>query len=157
MFEASIKRTYPMTVAFISMRGPYAQIPSAFSRLYAWIAERAMMPMGMPAGVYMCDPATTPEAEATWELWAPIADGTPPFDTDDGSIGVKAIPAGTVASAMHKGPYDEIAPTYEALAAWIIENGYIVAGAPREIYYSDPDEVAIEDTLTEVQFPVQSA
>jgi AraC family transcriptional regulator len=157
MFEPTIKQTYPMTVAFISKRGPYSQIPMAFGQLYGWISERAMMPMGMPAGVYLCDPETTPEDEALWELWAPIAEGTPPFEPDSDGCGVKLVPAGTVVSAMHKGPYEEIAPTYAALGEWIASNGYTMAGPPREIYYSDPDEVAAEDTLTEIQFPVLSA
>lgn len=157
MFEASIKQTYPMTVAFISMRGPYAQIPEAFGRLDDWLSERGLMPAGMPEGVYLNDPQCTPGAEAVWELWAPVADGTPPFEAGDDGLGVKVVPAGTVVSAMHRGPYDTIAPIYDALAGWVAANGYVLAGPPREIYYSDPDEVAPEETLTEVQFPVRPA
>jgi AraC family transcriptional regulator len=156
MFEASIKQTEPMAVAYISMRGPYQQIPLAMGMLYGWVQRRGLEPTGVPMGVYMSEPQTVPESEAVWEVWAPVAGEAEEVEPGDAGIGVKTIPAMTVASTIHRGPYESVSPTYEALGRWATEQGYYMAGPPREAYLSPP-EVPPADTLTEVMFPVQKA
>ena len=37
---------------------------------------------------------------------------------------------------------------------WISENGYEIAGPPREIYLSDPQAVVPEELLTRVELPI---
>lgn len=155
MAAPSVITTEPMTVAFISMRGPYAQTPEGFGRLCGWIRQRALQPVGMPAAVYLTMPSETPESEALWELWAPIAEGTEEVPPDSSGIGIKRVPATLAASAMHKGPYETVAPTYQMLWRWIGENGYAPAGPPMERYYSDPAEVPPEEYLTEIVMPVR--
>ena len=153
MFEAVIKETEPMTVAVLAMRGPYDQIPEGYGRLYGWIAQHGLEPVGMPQAVYLTAPDQVPESDALWELWAPVA-GEAEIAADEEGVGTRRLPAMTVASTMHKGPYETIAPTYTALASWVSERGYAMAGPPREVYYSDPDVVQPQDYLTEIVFPV---
>ncbi|MBE0417096.1 MAG: GyrI-like domain-containing protein [Coriobacteriia bacterium] len=155
MSEPSIKQTEPMTVAFIAMSGSYQQIPLAMGILYSWVSGRGLEAVGMPMGVYLTDPASAPESEAIWEVWAPVADDVEESGPDAKGLGIKKLPAMTVASVLHHGPYESIGPTYEALGAWAVEQGYLVAGPPREVYMSDPATVPPEKYLTEVQFPVQ--
>jgi len=154
MLDAAIKQTYPMTVVFTFGRGSYEQIPDAFRRLYLWTEQQMLVPTGMPVGVYFDDPLTTPVADLRWEIWAPVAEGKTPLETSDDGFGVKVVDACTVASVMHRGPYDTIGAAYVELADWASTNGYTISGPPRETYYSDPDEVELEETLTELQFPV---
>ena len=52
MTEPSIITTEPVTVAFITMHGPYAQTPEGLGRLYGWIGQHGLQPAGMPAAVY---------------------------------------------------------------------------------------------------------
>ncbi len=155
MIEASIKQTEPTTVAYIQMRGAYQQMPLAMGQLYAWIGGHGMQPTGMPMGVYLDDPATVPESGARWEVWAPVAGGVDETAPNEGGIGVKHIPAMTVASTVYKGPYEGVASTYEALGEWLAGKGYVMAGPPMETYLNDPGDVSQEDALTEVVFPVQ--
>jgi len=157
MLDAAIKQTYPMTVAFTAGSGSYEQIAGAFQRLYLWAEQHMLVPTGMPVGVYFDNPLDTPEANLRWELWAPVAEGTAPIENSEDDFGVKTVDACTVASVMHRGPYDTISAAYTALADWVWAHGYAVAGSPRETYYSDPDEVALEETLTELQLPVRPA
>lgn len=154
MPEPSIITTESITVAYLTMRGTYAQTPEGYERLYGWIGEHGLQPAGMPAAVYLTMPSEVPEAEAVWELWAPVtaAEEAPP---DTSRIGLKHVPATLAAHAMHKGPYETVAPTYEMLWRWIGENGYVPAGPPMERYYSDPAEVPPEEYLTEVVVPVR--
>jgi effector-binding domain-containing protein len=65
------------------------------------------------------------------------------------------MPAHTVASTVHRGPYEEVGPAYHTLSGWIQDNGHQIAGPPREIYRNDPQEVPPEEVLTEVQWPIE--
>jgi len=157
MFEAQIKNTDPQTVAFKTMHGAYDQIPQGYGELYGWIERQGLQPAGMPQAVYLTAPEMTPEAEAEWELWAPVAGGAGDVERDEHGLGVKQVASEMVASVMFKGPYDQIAPAYEQLGRWIGEQGYELAGPPRETYYSDPDQVPPSEYLTEVLMPVQKS
>ena len=149
-----IKTTRPMTVAYLAMQGPYAQIPDALGRLYGWVTERGMTPIDMPATVYFTVPPDVPLEEAVWELWSPVAPGALEMSPHGDGLGVKNVEAATVASTIHTGPYEAIGPIYEAIMAWIPQHGYEIVGAPRELYFSPP-ETPPEETVTEVQIPIR--
>ena len=155
MFEATIKTTDPMTVAFLVMHGPYSQTPKGYSQLYGWLGEQEMLPIGMPISVFFTQPDQVPEADALWEIRAPVASNVPTVEPDESGLGVKRVNSILVASAMYKGPYSSMEPTYQALKQWIAENGYELNGPPEEVYYSDPAEVPSEEYLTEIRWPVK--
>lgn len=154
MFEAQIKHTEPETVAYITMRGAFDQIPSGFERLYGWVGHYGLQPVGMPQAIYLTIPGVGAVEDAEWELWAPIAGGAGKTEPGDDGIGVKRLEPETVASAIHTGPYEEIGPVYERLESWAVDEGYEVVGPPREIYHSPPETPPAE-TVTEIQMPVQ--
>lgn len=155
MIEVTVKQTEPMSVAYASMQGAYAQIPAALGRVYGFAAQSGLIPTGMPHAVYYTAPDAGPESEALWEVWAPVA-GEPAETAPDASgLGIKRVPAKLVASAMHKGPYETIEPTYRELAQWVADEGYAMAGPPEELYYSDPAVTPPEEYLTEILFPVR--
>lgn len=157
MTTPSIVQTEPLTVAYLTMRGSYAQTPEGLGRLYAWIGTHGLQPTGMPTAVYLTVPAETPESEAVWELWAPVAGEAGAAEPGPAGIGIKQVASVTAATVMHKGPYDSVASSYESLGQWIAENGYSFAGPPMERYYSDPAEVPPEEYLTEILIPVRRA
>ena len=123
MFKPSVSQTKAMTVAFLAMRGPYAQIPQGYATLYQWVEANGYVPMGMPRATYLTDAARTPEAEAAWELWAPIQPGPLPIGPDERGLGIKTIAPRTLATTVHQGPYDAVVGAYEALCAWVSEQG----------------------------------
>lgn len=59
----------------------------------------------------------------------------------------------TAACILHHDEYERLGQTYAALGAWIEGNGYRVAGRPREVYLTAPEEGKVP--LTEIQFPVE--
>jgi len=154
MSNPELKTADAQTVAYLRMTGPYTQTPEGYGLLYGWISQHGLVPSGMPHAVYLTMPADTPEEEAVWELWAPVGGNPPETEPDDSGVGVKHVAATLVLSAMHHGPYETVAPTYDEMWVWIGANGYIVAGPPMEIYYSDPNKVPPEEYLTEVQMPI---
>lgn len=154
MFEAQVKMTEPQAVAFVSMTGPYAQMPQAMGRVYGWAAQHGLQPAGMPSAVYFTDPATVPEADALWEVRAPVAGDPADLAPDASGCGVKHVAAQKVASTMYRGPYEAIAEAYGSLGQWVAGQGLAMAGPPEELYYSDPATTKPEDYLTEIRVPV---
>lgn len=155
MFDAQIKQLDPGVVAFLEMHGPYARMAEGFGALYGWMGSHALEPAGMPRGVFFTDPAIVPEEESAWEIQVPLAGEHADRSADTKGFGVKHLEARLAASAMHRGPYESIKPTYDALTTWIAEQGYAIAGPPVEVYYSDPVDTAPDEYLTEVRFPVR--
>jgi len=155
--NVEVKMTEPVTVAFKQMSGAYSQIPEALKSLYVWAATHFMQPAGMPSAVYYTAPEETAEEDARWEVYTPLARDSKPRDPDKKGCGVKHVGTHLVAATMHKGPYDEVSDTYLALAAWVEDNGYRMAGPPEESYLSNPKDTAPEDYLTEIRFPITKA
>jgi AraC family transcriptional regulator len=153
--DVEIKQAPAMTIAYLAMHGPLAQIPTAMGALYRWVTEQGLEPRGMPACVYYTMPPDVPLEESVWELWSPVAPGAPLTEKNGEGLGVRHIESTTVASTIHTGPYEAIGPVYAQLMAWIPANGYEAVGAPRELYYSPP-ETPPDETLTEIQFPVRA-
>jgi len=153
--EITVKKTEPMTVAFISMKGPYTLISDAFGKLYGWIGEGSYIPAGPPLGVYFNAPEQVPAEELLWEICSPIAGDVAPNGPDEKGFGVKKVEGAEVASTMHKGPFAQVGNTIHALEAWIAENGYEIVGPYEEIYLTDPGKSTPEELLTEVRFPVR--
>lgn len=153
--EVTVKKTEPMTLAFVSMKGPYSLIGETFGKLYGWIGEKGYVPAGPPVGVYFNAPGQVPDEELLWELRSPIAGDVAPGGPDERGLGIKKVEAAEVAATMHKGPYDQVGATYGALAGWIAENGYEIVGPSEEVYLSDPGKTAPEELLTEIHFPVK--
>lgn len=155
MIPVKLKITEATCVAYIPMTGPYAQIPGAMGRLFGWVAQHGLHPAGMPSGVYSTDPSAG-EDSARWELRAPLADDCADLAVDASGCGVKHVEPRVVASAMYRGPYEQIGPAYAEVQEWIRANGYAVIGPPEELYYSEPTTPP-QDTLTEIRIPVVKA
>ena len=87
--------------------------------------------------------------EAGFAVAAP-ADGDP-----DAGIEALTIPAGEAAVAIHRGPYDGLPATFEAVEAWVRSEGRSPSGPPMEIYLTDPGEHPDPQTWeTQVVLPV---
>jgi len=154
--EVTVKKTEPRTVAFVAMKGPYTKIPEAFPKLFGWlVGEKGYIPAGSPIGVYFNAPGEVPDEELLWEIQCPIGGDVAPSGPDERGLGVKWVEGAEVAATMYKGPYDQVAATWEALAGWIMENGYEIAGAGEEVYLSDPDKTPPEELITELRCVVR--
>lgn len=157
MIDAETKTTDARTVAYIPMRGDYSHIPEAMGRLYGWVAQHGFQPEGMPGAVYYTAPDDPEAPEPIWEVYTQLAGQPDPAAVDEEGCGVKRLKPQLVAFAMHQGPFETVASTYEILEAWVPANGYAFAGPPEELYYSDPATTAPEEYLTEIRFPIAPA
>lgn len=56
-----------------------------------------------------------------------------------GRVVPSQLRAGEVATIVHTGAYDTVAPAYFALEEWITERGFVMGGPPWEVYLDAPD------------------
>jgi len=164
------------TVLGLRRRGRYQeQIPQMMMELFTYVEEHGIEVAGMPA--FLCHetspdevmrameegtadieivvPITVPEEEgeggpAPAPLWGTV----PASKEGEETITCYELPGGSMATAVHKGPYETCEPTYAALFRWISVHGKTITGPIREVYLNDPGEVAPEEILTEIYVPV---
>jgi effector-binding domain-containing protein len=76
---------------------------------------------------------------------------------EGGRVKVHELPASTMASVIHNGPYNTLSQAYEAILRWIEASGYKIMGPNREVYLYCTQPVVQDDAsyVTEVQFPIE--
>jgi effector-binding domain-containing protein len=153
-YEVQVKEVPAQHVAAVRKHATMATIGQDVSAGFAAVGEavgRAGVPMAGPPFLVMFD-VIDEESEGDIEVVFPLA---APFPSAGEVVG-KEVPAMTVASTMHRGPYDEVGPAYHTLTGWIQDHGHEIAGPPREVYLTDPSETPDPaDHLTEIQFPIR--
>lgn len=134
MPEFDITEVPEQPTAVVKAHIPMAQLKDLFDRAYgqvfAAIGKQGVQFAGPPFGYYPSKPAETVEVE----VGVPVAG---PFQAD-GDVVPGHLPGGRVVHGMHVGPYENLAQTYEALMAWVTEQGHTLAAGMWESYLSDP-------------------
>lgn len=75
---------------------------------------------------------------------------------DTEHVKFKTVPPIQIASATYKGSYEQISKVNEAVANWVVENGYDFDGAAFNIYHVSPAQTSDpEKMVTEVCYPVK--
>lgn len=120
-----------------------------FPQLYMYIIRKGGTPQGHPYSVtYNWDPEGMLLMEA----------GIPLTEAIEGQDNMKATetPSGKVLKAVHWGPYDQVAKVYNALEQYMSVLKIEPAGAPWEVYVTDPmQEPDPEKWETIVYFPIK--
>ena len=139
----------PQTVLSIRFRTPIDQLSIVLDRFYRaifrYINELGEQPAGPPFVAYYNMDMQNLDIEACY----PVTKALPV----KGDIQVSALPAGKAASGMHTGPYDQLTPTYNAMLAWMQEQGLETASTVYEFYLNDPSQTMPEDLKTQILYP----
>ena len=131
-----------------TMSGIPDELGSAYQELGSAIREVGVEIVGPPFARYLQIGPDTVRLEAGFPVARPFSVG--------GRIAMSTLPKGDVAVVMHIGPYDRMETTYAALTTWVAERGREPAGAPWEVYLSDPAaEPNPETWRTEVFLPLR--
>ena len=119
-----------------------------FGEVYGHIQQSGQAPAGMPFAIYHSMDGNTVDLECGMPVASPMA-GT-------GRIRTGELPAGTVATVTHMGPYEELAQTWSALTEWMGLQDLQPAGAPWEVYVTEPGaEPDQSKWRTDIFFPVR--
>ena len=152
--EAPERKEIPrMDVVFMKHSGSYDEIGQVYRSLYKWAREHNITVAGKGLTVFLNKPGDFNPAEGEFEVCLPFEGEAAAAD----NVGVKELPARTVASVTVKGPYGEIPAHYTELLAWLSVEGWAADGCPREVYLKRPDNSDTIDPdayLTEIQIPV---
>ena len=154
MGEVTVVEVKPLLVAGIKKRGHYREIAELLPRLYHYAAGKGAKFTAPP--IFVCHETAEEamEAEKTGnalvEVVAPIAEKI----EESEEIKCYTLPGGKMAKIIHKGPYEKCEPTYDKIFAWIVDNGKKIVGPIREFYLNDPNEVGLEEALTEIHVPI---
>lgn len=153
-YEVEISEETPQQVAAVKIHTNLSRIANdigaGFGSLMQAISGEGVSPSGAPLIVY--HNVIDQETEGDIEIYIPV-DGE--FCSDSDAYG-RELEGGTMATTVHRGPYEEIAPAYHTLTGWISEHGHEIAGPPRETYLNDPQVIPPEDLLTRVDFPIHT-
>lgn len=124
------------------------ELPQALGRAYGaigqYMAQLGEQPTGAPYAAYF----TFEMENMDLEIGFPVGSSLP----GKGEIQSGEIPAGKIAQCLYTGPYNKIEPAYNALTAYVEEQGYEATGVAYEFYLNDPGEVAPEELLTQIVF-----
>jgi AraC family transcriptional regulator len=152
--EVEIRRLPPLRVAFTRHVGSYSKVGAAWDRLLPCLGKEGLLGGGSRfIGVCFDDPDVTPPARIRYEACVAL---DVPF-SPAGDIGLRTIPGGEHAVALHVGPYRRLGETYRRLfGEWLPRSGREARDIPSfEVYLNDPNSEAPKDLLTEIHLPLK--
>ena len=159
-YEVTLKPVDQLTVASIRKTVPtLEEMPQRCSEMFdaieRWLRENNL-PFGPSMSIYYNEGFTREniDTECSFILTNPGAVNSPgptaPIEVRQ--LDSTPLVASTIATSdFYKKP-GGLLPAYNALAQWIEENGYLIAGPPRELFYGTAEK---GDLTAEVQFPVE--
>ncbi len=151
-YTVDVKETPAQPFAAIRASTTPAELSSTLGQIlpevWAHLERLGVQPAGPPVTRYLEHSAERVQIEAGFPVPTPVA--------ADGRIIAGELGGGRVAVVMHVGPYDKLPEAYQALEAWLREQGHVAAGPPWEIYWTDPSAVPDPaDWKTEVLWPIR--
>lgn len=130
------------------------KLPQFLGRAFGAVMQRlgalGEQPTGAPYAAYYNLDMQNLDVEGGFAVARPL-----PGEGDVQPSAFAAGPSAQVAACLHIGPYDQMPPAYEALNAFIAEQGREPTGVVYEIYLNDPAEVSPEAVQTLIVFPLK--
>lgn len=134
--------------ATVAMKDIGSAMGPLFGEVHGYIQRSGGKPAGMPLALYHSIPAETVDLECAIPVESPLA--------GDDRVQAGELPPGTAATATHIGPYDNLPQTWAALTEWMRSQSLEAAGAPWEVYVTDPGaEPDQSQWRTDIFFPVR--
>lgn len=159
--HVTVKAT-PATTAVSHRRlttypGIFDDIPAGFAKVMGFLTATGIDPAGAPFTIYhqVTDADTTGDIEMCVPV-SPASGANEELAAGDG-LQVVDIAPGAAATITHRGGYDDLSASYDAVARWIHERGHRIVGPHREVYLNSPTDTVEDDLLTEILFPIDPA
>jgi effector-binding domain-containing protein len=160
--ETEIVELEPTATVSVRVKQPMADLDlaAAFDRylplVLARVQEVGSEIAGPPFGRYHRFGPDEVDVEIGFPVKTAPPGLAPLHAVGSGDVGLSELPGGPVARTVHRGPYDGLGGTYDALHEWIhAQQGYDDGPGPWESYVDDPGAVTeIADARTEVLWPL---
>lgn len=122
----------------------------AFGTLMGFMGEHGIATSGAPMSIYH----GFSDSQATFDVAVPVAAADADRAAGHADIKGGATQAGQALKAVHVGPYDTLADTYNRIMPYMEKEGLTMSGPCWEIYMNDPGHTPPEDLITEIYFPI---
>ena len=119
-------------ILFMRRRVQHSEIVATLGELLGGTFGYATKSGAALAGPPLCRYRDVSSEGMTLEAGVPVATSVP----GEGDVLAGSLPAASVASTIHTGPYDSLSEAYTALEKWIAEHELKPAGDPWEVYAS---------------------
>ena len=153
--KAKVKEVKPKKVVYVRRFGDYnLSAGEAWDKVCSFAAKNKLFGFKTEMlGVSYDDPEITETEKLRYEACIAINKDVKP----EGEVGVKTIEGGRYAIFKHKGPYETLNETYNAIhRQWLPGSGYKLRDIPvYEKYLNDPGKTKPEKLLTEIYIPVE--
>ena len=142
--QAMIGQSAAMTAVVMPMQGSYVQTRGTLEAVESYLKTLGATPAGAPLGHF--------ESEQHWDAGYPV----PPGTRVEAPFQVVSLPAVLTASVVVKGPWaKDSGPRWAAFLKSVVEQGYVPAGPPMEIWSGN--DAHPDAQSTEMRIPVTKA
>lgn len=140
-------------VAKVRHVGPYPEAKHAWMALMGWAFPAGVItPETEYLGLCYDNPDTTPPEQIRYDATITVPAGTQGADP----VTVEPLPGGKYAMTLHKGPYENLKETYEAIMpAMQAQSLTFRMSHGMEKYLNDPMQTPPEELLTEIYMPIE--
>jgi effector-binding domain-containing protein len=110
----------------------FATLTTSFKKIKAYLDKEGLKPDGLPMTIF----TATDDNGFDYEAAVPIA--APPKDVPHGDIALGQTPAGQALRFVHRGSYDDLDNTYEAITNYLDDKRLTAKDIFIEEYVTDP-------------------
>ena len=150
-YPCEVKEQPAQPVVSIHTRVPVQILPQVLGKAYDALTQHLESLGEYPSGAPYVAYFNMDMQDLDIEIGFPVARTV----AGRGEVESGCIPSGRYATTLHTGPYGEIAPAYEALAAWLRKEGLEASGTAYEFYLNDPQATCPEELQTQICLPVR--
>jgi effector-binding domain-containing protein len=127
----------------------FETIVDGFKTVNAYLQKQGIKPAGPPMTIY------TATNDTTFQFQAAVPVAEPPKDTPTGDIAVGKTTTGKAYKFIHRGSYDDMDTTYDAITNFLDEKRVDAKELFIEKYVTDPVTTAEDKLVVEVFVPVK--
>ncbi len=141
------------TIVYFSGSGrwdsAFETILDGFKSVYAFLDKQDIKPAGVPMTIY------TATDDASFQFRAAVPVAAAPATPPQGDLAVGTSPAGKAYKFVHRGSYDAMDTTYEAITNFLDEKSIDAKDLFIEQYLTDPLKTPEDKLVVEVYVPVK--
>jgi effector-binding domain-containing protein len=127
----------------------FETIVDAFKTVNAYLAKQGIKPTGSLMTIY----TSTDDSSFQFEAAVPVSD--PPADPPKGDIAVGKSPSGRAFKFIHRGSYDAMDTTYEAITNYLDEKQLEAKDLFVEEYVTDPVTTPEDKLVINIYVPIK--
>ena len=141
------------TIIYFAGSGMWDQafetIQDGFKSVYAFLDKQGIKPAGPAMTIY------TATDDSGFQFRAAVPVESPPANPPQGDLALGKSPAGRALKFIHRGSYDAMDTTYEAITNFLDEKAIDAKDLFIEQYVTDPLKTAEDKLVVEVYVPVK--